>query len=119
MSEMLLGLMQNEFPLTLNHIRRRMKSANDGSEVVTLLPDGSAQRISHAALTERVDRLARALRELGVEPLSVGRSIVATWHPQETIVLEAINALGLDLQITFNKGAVMVLGAGVNKVHDV
>jgi fatty-acyl-CoA synthase len=67
MSEMLLGLMQNEFPLTLNHIRRRMKSANDGSEVVTLLPDGSAQRISHAALTERVDRLARALRELGIE----------------------------------------------------
>jgi fatty-acyl-CoA synthase len=67
MSEMLLGLMQNEFPLTLNHIRRRMKSTNDGSEVVTLLPDGSAQRISHAALTERVDRLARALRELGVE----------------------------------------------------
>jgi fatty-acyl-CoA synthase len=64
---MLLGLMQNEFPLTLNHIRRRMQSANHGSEVVTLLPDGSAQRISHAALTERVDRLARALGELGVE----------------------------------------------------
>ncbi|HXP38237.1 MAG TPA: long-chain fatty acid--CoA ligase, partial [Solirubrobacteraceae bacterium] len=31
-------------------------------------PDGSVQRASHAAVTERVDRLARALVGLGVEP---------------------------------------------------
>jgi fatty-acyl-CoA synthase len=68
MSEMLEGLMQNDFPLTLNHIRRRMRSCNQGAEVVTLQPDGSVQRASHAAVTERVDRLARALVELGVEP---------------------------------------------------
>ena len=55
------------------------------------------------------------LRERGVEPLSVGRSIVATWEPMETVVLEAIRELGLELQITFNKGAVMVLPPGVNK----
>ncbi|MBV9519913.1 MAG: HAD family hydrolase [Hyphomicrobiales bacterium] len=55
------------------------------------------------------------LRELGVEPLSVGHSIVATWEPNETTVLEVIRDLGLDLQLTFNKGAVMVLPAGVNK----
>jgi fatty-acyl-CoA synthase len=67
MTEMLMGLMQNEFPLTLNHIRRRMQTANHGSEVITLLPDASVARISHAALSERVDRLARALGALGVQ----------------------------------------------------
>ena len=50
-----------------------------------------------------------------VEPLTVGRSIVATWEPNETTVLEAIRELGLDLQIIFNKGAVMVLPSGMNK----
>ena len=55
------------------------------------------------------------LRERGVSPLSVGRSIVATWEPIETVVLEAIRELGLELQIIFNKGAVMVLPPGVNK----
>src|SRR5437763_752670 len=48
-------------------------------------------------------------------PLSVGKVIVATWEPHETIVLEAIRELGLELQVIFNKGAVMVLPAGVNK----
>jgi phosphoglycolate phosphatase (TIGR01487 family) len=48
-------------------------------------------------------------------PVSVGRSIVATWEPHEGAVLDAIRELGLELQITFNKGAVMVLPAGINK----
>ena len=48
-------------------------------------------------------------------PLSVGRVIVATWEPNEGKVLDAIRELGLELQIIFNKGAVMVLPAGVNK----
>ena len=55
------------------------------------------------------------LRARGVSPLSVGRGIVATWEPNETTVLEAIHELGLELQIIFNKGAVMVLPPGVNK----
>ena len=55
------------------------------------------------------------LRERGVEPLSVGRSIVASWEPMEEIVLETVRELGLELQIVFNKGAVMVLPSGVNK----
>ena len=67
MTEMLQGLMQNDFQLTLNHIRRRMATLNEGAQVVTLQPDGSVQRISHAALTERVDRLARVLAGLGIE----------------------------------------------------
>jgi HAD superfamily hydrolase (TIGR01484 family) len=59
--------------------------------------------------------LVRALRERGVEPLSVGRVIIATWEPHETTVLEMIRNLGLEWQVIFNKGAVMVLPSGVNK----
>jgi HAD superfamily hydrolase (TIGR01484 family) len=56
-----------------------------------------------------------ALRKRGVERISVGRCIVATWEPHEKAVLDAIRDLGLELQVIFNKGAVMVLPAGVNK----
>jgi HAD superfamily hydrolase (TIGR01484 family) len=55
------------------------------------------------------------LKKRGVKPLSVGRSIVATWEPHQSTVLEAINELGLELEIIFNKGAVMVLPSGTNK----
>lgn len=56
-----------------------------------------------------------ALRDRQVKSLSVGRVIVATWHPQETIVLETIRQMGLELQVILNKGAVMVLPSGINK----
>jgi hydroxymethylpyrimidine pyrophosphatase-like HAD family hydrolase len=56
-----------------------------------------------------------ALRKKDVRPLSVGHVIVASWEPSETSVLETIKAQGLELQIIFNKGAVMVLPPGVNK----
>lgn len=55
------------------------------------------------------------LGERGVAPISVGRVIVATWEPHETKVLETIRDMGLELQVIFNKGAVMVLPTGVNK----
>ena len=55
------------------------------------------------------------LRRRGVDPLSVGRSIVATVTPNENAVLDTIRDFGLELQVIFNKGAVMVLPAGVNK----
>jgi hydroxymethylpyrimidine pyrophosphatase-like HAD family hydrolase len=57
---------------------------------------------------------AAALDARGV-PLSVGEAIVSTWEPNETHVLEVIRELGLELQVIFNKGAVMVLPTGVNK----
>jgi HAD superfamily hydrolase (TIGR01484 family) len=56
-----------------------------------------------------------ALRARGVGPISVGQVIVATWEPHETTVIEVIRELGLELQVIFNKGAVMVLPSGVNK----
>lgn len=57
----------------------------------------------------------KLLMARGIHPLSVGRVIVATREPHETTVLEVIKALGLELQVIFNKGAVMVLPSGVNK----
>jgi HAD superfamily hydrolase (TIGR01484 family) len=59
--------------------------------------------------------LVRELERRGVQPLSVGRSIVATVHPHETTALEAIRDLGLELNVIFNKGAVMILPASLNK----
>lgn len=55
-----------------------------------------------------------ALRRADV-PVSVGRVIVATWEPHQGTVLDAIRRLGLELQVIFNKGAVMILPAGMNK----
>jgi HAD superfamily hydrolase (TIGR01484 family) len=57
----------------------------------------------------------RTLQKLAVQPLSRGRVIVSTWEPHEKAVLEGIRELGLELQVIFNKGAVMVLPAGINK----
>jgi hydroxymethylpyrimidine pyrophosphatase-like HAD family hydrolase len=56
-----------------------------------------------------------ALRARDVRPLSVGHVIVATREPHEEAVLDAIRSLGLELHVEFNKGAVMVLPAGVTK----
>jgi fatty-acyl-CoA synthase len=66
MTQMLQGLMQDDFPLTLNHVRRRLASYNPGAEVLTLQDDGSVLRAQHAQVAERIDRLARALTRLGV-----------------------------------------------------
>lgn len=55
------------------------------------------------------------LRRRGVENVSSGRCIVATWKPNEVHVLDAIRDMGLELQVVFNKGAVMVLPSGINK----
>ena len=61
------------------------------------------------------DAFIAALKAKGVERISVGRVIVATWEPHEQTVLETIRDMGLELQVIFNKGAVMILPAGMNK----
>jgi fatty-acyl-CoA synthase len=68
MNEMLEGLMQNDFQLTLNHVLDRARRLNHGAEVISVRGDGGGpDRISYLGLSERVDRLARALQKLGVE----------------------------------------------------
>lgn len=59
--------------------------------------------------------LTAELAARGVKPLSVGKVLVATWEPHENAVLGAIRDLGLELQVIFNKGAVMILPSGINK----
>lgn len=55
------------------------------------------------------------LKAKGLERISFGRAIIATWKPFETVVLSTIRDMGLELQVIFNKDAVMVLPSGVNK----
>jgi HAD superfamily hydrolase (TIGR01484 family) len=55
------------------------------------------------------------LRARGIAHLGVGQTIIATVRPYETVVLQTIRDLGLELQVIFNKVAVMVLPTGVNK----
>jgi len=59
--------------------------------------------------------LAERLRERGAIPLHTGRVIVATREPYEVAALEVVRELGLEWQVIFNKGAVMLLPSGVNK----
>jgi hydroxymethylpyrimidine pyrophosphatase-like HAD family hydrolase len=60
---------------------------------------------------EFVEKLA----ERGVPIQEVGRVLIATRIPYQAEVLETIRDMSLELQIIFNKGAVMVLPTGVNK----
>lgn len=70
-------------------------------ELDTLTPPPPPEFIAHLA--------AQGL------PLQIGKGIVATWEPHENIVLQTIKEMGLELQVIFNKGAVMTLPSGVNK----
>jgi len=73
-----------------------------GTKEVKVIADPPPQKF--------VDELVRH----GV-PVSVGHSIVATVEPHEVTVLELIKEMALELQVIFNKGAVMVLPSGVTK----
>lgn len=75
-------------------------------------PDIREERV----LAERPpDEFWQELIKRGAERVSVGRVIVATWRPYETTAVELIRDLGLELQVIFNKGAVMILPSDVNK----
>lgn len=79
-----------------------------------LIYDPSSKKvrlIAEAPPAEFIDELKRR----GVEPLSVGYSIVATKEPHEKTVLDVIRDQGLELHVIFNKGSVMVLPTSINK----
>ncbi|TGS51932.1 phosphoglycolate phosphatase, partial [Mesorhizobium sp. M1D.F.Ca.ET.183.01.1.1] len=68
--------------------------AENGALIYT--PASEEERtISPSPSADLVDRL----KKRGVKPLSVGRSIVATWEPHQTTVLDVIKKLGLELEI--------------------
>ncbi len=59
--------------------------------------------------------LEQELRKAKVRPLSRGRVILATSGNQELKVLKVLHLLGLEYQLIFNKGALMLLPPGTNK----
>ncbi len=61
------------------------------------------------------EEFIEALRRRGVQPLEIGKVIVATYVPLDGLVIEAIHEFGLELQVIFNRAAVMVLPPGINK----
>lgn len=79
-----------------------------------LLFDPASQEIKLLA-EKPTDEFIDSLRKKNVHPISVGHAIVATWKPHEVAVLQTIRDLGLDLQVIFNKDAVMILPSGTNK----
>jgi len=84
--------------------------AENGSTLYN--PSNQAQRI----LAEAPPQVfLEALRRRGVSTLEVGHVIVATLESEKRNVLEAIRETGLELQIIFNKGSLMVLPSGTNK----
>ena len=58
---------------------------------------------------------ANRLRQLGAEPLSVGRTIIATRSPHENLVRRAQIEMAVDLRMIMNKGAIMLLPHDIDK----
>ncbi len=87
------GLMQDDFPLTLHHIRRRMAAMSPEASVLTLAEPGVVERATFAEVSGRIDRLARVLKALDVEP---GERIATfAWNNQRHFELYfAIPCLG-------------------------
>jgi HAD-superfamily hydrolase, subfamily IIB len=74
-------------------------------------PESREERVLAQAPKEE---FLEELRRAGVS-FDVGHCIVASWTPSEIAILEVIKRMGLDHQLIFNKGAVMVLPSGINK----
>jgi acyl-CoA synthetase (AMP-forming)/AMP-acid ligase II len=73
------GLVQHDYPLSVQHILHRMRTMGGAAEVATLTDDGIT-RASHAEVAERAERLAAGLAELGVG--SGDRVATFSWNTQ-------------------------------------
>ncbi len=78
---MLEGLMQHDYQLSIGSMLRRMRTVNAASEVATLRHPGEIDRASYAQVAERADRLAGALRALGID--EGDRVATFMWNSQE------------------------------------
>ncbi len=58
--------MQDDFPLSLQHARRRMRDCHPAARVMTLTPAGTASA-TFGEVCQRMDRLALALKRLGIQ----------------------------------------------------
>ncbi|MBM4270198.1 MAG: hypothetical protein FJ144_26940 [Deltaproteobacteria bacterium] len=60
------------------------------------------------------EALLAALRAAGV-PIETGSIVIGTWESHAQAVLSVLRRLGADRQLTFNRGALMVMPSDVNK----
>jgi hydroxymethylpyrimidine pyrophosphatase-like HAD family hydrolase/energy-coupling factor transporter ATP-binding protein EcfA2 len=101
----------------LDHLLEAFPEAQRFDRIVAengaLLFDPSTQKQTLLAEAPTAE-FDRRLAEKGV-PSVRGHVIVATWQPHEKAVLETIHEMGLELQVIFNRDAVMILPSGVNK----
>jgi fatty-acyl-CoA synthase len=91
---MLEGLVQNDFPLTLQHILDRMRGMHGDSEVVSLTENGKV-RATYREVGERVDRLAAGLRELGVRDGDRVATLAwnSQWHLEAYMAIPCMGAV--------------------------
>ena len=103
---------------------RELKDFDHAPEVLTMFDCVVAENggVLYSPQTKEVRVIAAPPPQAFVDdltrrgiPLSVGHVIIATVEPHEIEVLEVIKEMALEFQVIFNKGAVMVLPAGVNK----
>jgi acyl-CoA synthetase (AMP-forming)/AMP-acid ligase II len=106
---MLEGLVQHDHPLTLQHVLGRMRTVHQRSRVVTLTKDGK-EEATYSEVCARVDRLANALKKLGVEPGD--RVATFAWNTQRHLevylatpcigaVLHTLNLRLFEEQLTY------------------
>jgi fatty-acyl-CoA synthase len=76
---MLQGLVQDDFPLSLQHVRERLRRVLAAGEVVTAT-GSELTRARYGEVIERVDRLAAGLHDLGVR--EGDRVATLSWNTQ-------------------------------------
>lgn len=59
--------------------------------------------------------LVEGMRRQHVQPLFIGRGVVATYRPHDTIGQQVIDELGLNWRVMLNKNDVMLLPHGIDK----
>lgn len=61
------------------------------------------------------EQFVARLRSLAVEPLAIGRAVIATLTVREQQIADAIRESGAGLEITLNRESLMVLPRGIDK----
>jgi HAD superfamily hydrolase (TIGR01484 family) len=98
-----------------------MEAFPDAGEFDLIVAENGSTLFNPSTKTEKIlaeapsESFLRALRRRCVTPVDVGHVIVSTYTSEKESVLEAIRESGLELQIIFNKGSLMVLPTGCNK----
>ena len=81
--------------------------AENGALLYRVPPGGAP--VEHPLASPPPVEFVRALGARGVAPLTAGRIVLATEQPHEDTVLDVIREQGLELEIVFDKDAVLVL----------